>query len=367
MQNSNSMMKKFFLVAVSLLFIVACSKDDNPVDSGYKPPGDNLDAFEQNKLLGRGINLGNALEALNEGDWGVTLQSEYFQLISDVGFNSVRIPIKWSAHALEISPYTIQESFFDRIDWAIESVLNKNMAVVINIHHYDEIMNDPNGHKERFLAIWKQISERYKSYPKELFFEILNEPHSNLTASLWNQFLAEAVTEIRKENPYRTLIIGLAEWGGPGALNNLRLPENENNIIVSFHYYNPFHFTHQGAEWVDGSNAWLGTKWSNTNSERNEIQNEFDGIVAWAGVRNVPLNLGEFGVYSTADMQSRILWTAFVSQHATLYGISWHYWEFCAGFGVYDLQTNSWREGLLDALLPPLPKIAGEIFYGSQN
>jgi aryl-phospho-beta-D-glucosidase BglC (GH1 family) len=54
---------------------------------------------EANRLLGRGINLGNALEAPQEGAWGVTLKSRYFRDIKNAGFNSVRIPISWSTHA----------------------------------------------------------------------------------------------------------------------------------------------------------------------------------------------------------------------------------------------------------------------------
>ena len=33
-------------------------------------------------------------------------------------------------------------------------------------------------------------------------------------------------------------------------------------------------------------------------------------------------------------------------------GISWSYWEFGAGFGVYDRTSGRWREGLLEALIP---------------
>jgi len=31
--------------------------------------------------------------------------------------------------------------------------------------------------------------------------------------------------------------------------------------------------------------------------------------------------------------------------------MSWTYWEFAAGFGVYDPATVSFRQGLLDSLL----------------
>ncbi len=339
---------------MSLIFgLSACEKKPNsPQEKGYTGISEPLDPFEQNKLIGRSVNLGNALEAPTEGSWGVTLKEDYFQLISDAGFNGVRIPIRWSAHADVDSPYTIKNSIFSRVDWAIGQAFDNGLAVVINIHHYDEIFDEPENHKSRFLSLWEQISDYYLLYPKELMFEILNEPHNNLTPSLWNQFLDEAVKVVRKSNPNRTLVIGTANWGGPGSLKDLVLPENENNIIVTFHYYNPFHFTHQGAEWANGSDAWLGTKWQGTTNEKNAVIQDFETAVSWANDKNVPLFMGEFGAYNKADIVSRFNWTKFVSSEAEKKNMSWAYWEFCAGFGVYDQTTSNWNTLILQALIP---------------
>src|SRR6185295_9725862 len=51
-------------------------------------------AYERNARLGRGVNLGNALEAPEEGDWGIVLQESDFQLIKNAGFTAVRVPIR---------------------------------------------------------------------------------------------------------------------------------------------------------------------------------------------------------------------------------------------------------------------------------
>jgi endoglucanase len=32
--------------------------------------------------------------------------------------------------------------------------------------------------------------------------------------------------------------------------------------------------------------------------------------------------------------------------------MSWAYWEFGAGFGVYDREQNRWNDALLRALVP---------------
>jgi endoglucanase len=65
-----------------------------------------------------------------------------------------------------------------------------------------------------------------------------------------------------------------------------------------------------------------------------------------------PLWLGEFGAYEKADMASRARWTTFVREEAEKRGWSWAYWEFGAGFGVYDRAAEAYREALLRALIP---------------
>ncbi len=309
-------------------------------------------AFEINQKLGRGVNLGNALEAPNEGEWGVTLQEEYFQLIADQGFDSVRLPIRWSTHAAAEAPYTIDPAFFARIDWAVENALSRGLAVVINFHHYEEIFSDPAGHEARFLALWEQVATHYQDSSPELVFEVLNEPHDALTAELWNELLVKALAVIRETNPSRAVMLGPGEWNNLYALAGLQLPEADRNLIVTFHYYLPFEFTHQGAEWAPGSETWLGTTWQGAPDQQNAIQTEFGLVADWAAEHSRPIYLGEFGAYNKADMDSRARWTAFVARTAEGFGFSWGYWEFCAGFGIYEPGLKIWMNPLVEALLP---------------
>ncbi len=310
-------------------------------------------AYERNKLLSRTINLGNALEAPNEGEWGVTLEAEYFTIIKNAGFTAVRIPIRWSAHAGVIAPYTINPVFMNRVKWAINNSLVNGLAVIVNMHHYEEMFSDPQIEKTRFLALWGQISEELSGYDGSVIFEILNEPNGNLTPELWNTLLAEAVAVIRMKNPKRTIMIGTAEWGGVSAINRLQLPAGEKNIIVTFHYYEPFRFTHQGAEWVENSNAWLGTQWGGSEAELAVIESDFRKVSDWAKSQGVPVFLGEFGAYYKAYIDSRVRWTSVVRSISQKYNFSWGYWEFCAGFGIYDRQSATFNSALLNALIPP--------------
>jgi endoglucanase len=340
-----------------LLFLIAltlgCKDSDNPLQDDYTRNFKPADPFDQTVRLAPGINFGNALEAPKEGDWGLVIQWEYFPLLKTAGFHSIRIPIRWSAHALESPPYTIDASFFTRIDWVVAKTLENGLIAVINMHHYEEIFEDPEGQKERFKTIWAQIAEHYQDYSADLLFEILNEPHDKINVTrVWNSYFPDILDTIRVSNPARNVIIGPGSWNSVYEIPNLVLPDEDTHLIATFHYYEPFQFTHQGADWASGSESWLGTTWTSTGSQRNKIDSDFDKAAVWSLTQHRPVYLGEFGAYSEADQTSRVLWTDYVARQAEARGFGWAYWEFGSGFGIYDPDTRQWRLDLLRALIP---------------
>ncbi len=315
-----------------------------------KSPSPPSDIHAANKKLGRGINLGNALEAPKEGDWGVTLKAAYFQAIKKAGFDSVRLPVKWSAHAKSAAPYTIDPKFAARIDWAIDQALANKLNIIVNVHHYSEMESDPDKHLPRLLGLWEQIAARYKDRPAGVYFELLNEPHDKLTEEKWNAAIPLVLAAVRKTNPTRPVIVGPGQWNGLGVLEKLRLPADP-NLIVTVHCYDPFEFTHQGASFVKGADRWKGRKWTGTDAEQAALRKTLQRAAAWGKKHGRPMFLGEFGVYEAADMDSRALWARFMVGQAEKLGMSWGYWEFCAGFGAYDPRAETWREPLKNALL----------------
>jgi endoglucanase len=311
-----------------------------------------VDIFTANQRLQRTVNLGNALEAPVEGEWGVYLREDYFRLIAEAGFTAVRVPINFEAHADKNAPYTIDPYFLERVDWVIRNASANKLVAILDMHNYQAMMDTPYSEQARFMALWGQIADRYRSYPNDrVYFELLNEPFGNLDNAAWNVILKQTLAVVRLSNPSRPVIIGPSFWNSFDQVANLQLP-NDPYLIVTFHYYLPFHFTHQGAEWVDGSNAWMGTNWTGTASEVAAINNNFNSVQAWAKQNNRPVFVGEFGAYSKGDQASRVRWTAAVARTAEAHGFAGGYWEFCAGFGVFDPTAYQWRTDLLHALIP---------------
>jgi endoglucanase len=338
-----------FLLIFLAFSILGCSGGSSP------DPGGSFDSGPETSRvmpLGRGVNMGNMLEAPKEGDWGETIQEGYFSLIKNKGFDTVRIPIRWSAHALTSSPYTIDTTFINRIDQVVGWAMAHSLNVIINIHHYQEMMDTPATHKQRLIQLWKQIAGHYKTYSTTLYYELLNEPNGNLDKNTWNTVIADIVTAIRSIDTTHTLIIGGVNWNNAYSLNDLQIPAGETSVIATFHFYSPFNFTHQGADWAYPIPP-VGVKWPgvNVSAACQAIRNELDVAKNWSQNHgNIPILLGEFGAYSKADMTSRANWTAYVRKQAETRGFYWTYWEFCSGFGVYNNDTGQWYGPLADSL-----------------
>ena len=338
---------------ISLIFIMVLAI------SGYAQG--ETKAWEMKERLGRGINMGNMFEAPTETEWGNPWKPEYFRIIADLGFTHVRLPVRWetAVRSSATPPYTIYPVFMNRIKQVVDSALANNLHIVFNMHHHESLFTNPTGQRERFMAQWRQISEFFQDYPDSLLFEPLNEPNGNLTPELWNAWVPEVLSIIRETNPDRTVLIGTPEWGGLGGLPKLEIPYDD-NIILTIHYYNPFNFTHQGAEWSgEQSQAWLGTKWLDTEVDREVIHNEFQLAKNISETHDIPIHVGEFGAYSKADMESRARWTTYLSRWFEEQGFSWAYWEFSAGFGIYNPSTKKLNDPLVNALLHnPIPEPA---------
>jgi endoglucanase len=316
------------------------------------------DPYAMNERLGRGVNFGNALDAPSEGEWGVVLREEFFDAAKAAGFDSIRLPVRWSAHAAMEAPYTIDPAWFARVEWAVDQALRRDLAVILNLHHYREIYADPAPHRDRFMGLWKQIAPHFRDLPNDLVvFEPMNEPDENFTPEMWNEWLREVIAIIRCSNPARTLMIGPGEDNVVEYLDALRLPEDDRNIIVTIHNYHPLPFTHQGAEWLTWADTseWLGTEWG-SEEDMAALLKEMDTAAAWGKRHDRPLNLGEFGAIRMADPASRARWTRALTEAAVERGMSFHYWEFCAHwFGLYDQESASFVRPLLEAVLPDSP------------
>ena len=332
-------------------------------------PVDYSKGHTMNKRLGRGINLGNAWESVGNGatadcGWNNCIQDNYFKLVKDAGFNSIRLPVRWNQDASNSSPYTLDAGRLSGVKSDINLALAQGLIVIVNFHHYTTLNDAASSYssnksgyeneKKRFLGMWEQVAKAMESYgDDQVVLEILNEPHDMNNAQV-DDLMLSAYEVIRKNAPGKTIMFEGNGYSKFAQISNVKLPA-DGNIIFSGHYYEPFSFTHQGHGYD------CGTKLKS--SDLTKVPTQFKAYVDSALTHypdanggHIPLNMGEFGVsgrYGSCggngpSDSERAQWTEAAIKEAENYGMSWHYWGLAGvgGFEAYDKNSGQWYNEL---------------------
>lgn len=311
-----------------------------------------LNAFEQNRRLGRGVNI-LGYDPIWRARPQARLQDKHFRLIKEAGFHHVRINLHPFNHMDRTNQWALRPGWWATLDWAVAQATAQGLRVILDLHEFNRMGQDPQGYREPFLAFWRQVAAHFQNAPESVLFELLNEPNRKLTPALWNQYLREALAIIRLQHPTRTVVVGPGFWNSVDHLNELDLPTEDRHLIVTVHYYKPMPFTHQGAAWT-GQKDKVGFSWG-TDAEKQAVRDDFAKVNAWAQQQNRPIYLGEFGAYDRAPMDSRVRYIQFVARTAEAHGWSWAYWQFDSDFILWDMNRDAWVEPILRALIPSKP------------
>jgi endoglucanase len=324
--------------------------------------------------LGRGINLGNDLDAWpgDEGSWtsGVVAKEYFFDDYLSLGFNSVRIPITWGASTTPRlsnngASSTISTSFMNRVDGIAGWGIDRGLAVVINAHHEDWIRAQTGttftNALPRFEALWTQIANHFKDWPPQLVFEILNEPQGNIKESEVNTLNADILNIIRTSggnNATRTVIIGAYQYNSLYALTTTSAASGDTtfaipsdgatpHLIANFHDYNPWTFAGQASG-----------KWGTTN-DTTTAASDINTVIAWSQNNgNIPLYMGEFGAVlqyqgKKIDAASRVTWYTTMAKLARDNNIAAVAWDDFGDFKLYDRVDRAFETTIQKAILPP--------------
>ncbi len=243
--------------------------------------------------------------------------------------------------------------WLETLDGVVREAGRAGLAVILDEHDSGLCAENAAPCRDRLLAFWRQVSERYRMSPATVLFEPMNEPSGEVTPERWNALLVELLAVIRRTNPSRWVVIGPGHFNDPKELAALELPARDRRILVTIHYYDPFPFTHQGTTWTTPSREKLvGVTWG-TPDDHVAVTRDFDAISVWSHDHGRPILLGEFGAYDKGDMTSRAAWTATVARAAEQHGMAWCYWQFDSDFIVFDVKSGTWVKPIHDALVPP--------------
>ncbi|HEY8562406.1 MAG TPA: glycoside hydrolase family 5 protein [Pyrinomonadaceae bacterium] len=327
--------------------------------------------------LGLGMNLSyldnwwTGTKAKNYGDFvkakEVARREKMFADIARAGFKTVRIPVNFGAWANYEKPFRWEnDEGLRAADSFVKWASDNNLNAIIDLHHveFDGSVKEA-ATTERIVWLWREIAARYKNTNAEkVFFELRNEPH-DIAAQDWRQQAEEIIKTVRRVAPNHTLIVGFHDWNSRKALVE-SAPFDDPNIIYTFHYYDPFIFTHQGATWAGeglpdlkgvpfpaNSNkisvpASAKGKWVETQigayREDSVAEKMFADLRAakeWSEKNKVPIFLGEFGSYSKyADAESRCRHAETVYTILGKLQIPNAWWEWDGSFNMFKKGTT---------------------------
>lgn len=349
-------MMRRWLVITALPLLVACggsagaaspataAATPNPTPSPQPAPA----APVKSLSVGRCVNMGNHLEAPNEGDWGRKIADDDFQTIARAGFTTIRLPVRWSNHASAAAPYAIEPAFMARVQYIVGLARAANLNVILNDHNYDALHADPDGNSARLAGLWRQIAVAFAPTSRDhLWFEIENEPHDKLTNANLVKTLAPALAAIRESNPDRPVIIGGEFWSGINSLATLTLPDDR-YIVPTFHYYDPFEFTHQGATWVTPTPP-LGRVYG-TAADQAALAADVRKVRDYIARTGKTPMLGEFGANEAIPVPRRVAYQKAVRVAFDATGIGMCAWGYTNTFPLYESAAKAWVPGMRDAM-----------------
>ena len=275
----------------------------------------------------------------------------HFAEIRRAGFDHVRINLQAFRHM--DSTNRLEPQWLGKLDDVVREAQKAGLGVILDEHDFNKCSDDLPACRAQLTAFWSQVAPRFAGAPRDVAFELLNEPHDKLNGEPWNALLADVLAVVRRTNPNRIVVVGPTHWNSLKDLPLLKLPADP-NLLLTFHYYEPFHFTHQGATWAGEEVKGLhGISWG-TAADRAAVAADFDQVSAWAAANRRPVLLGEFGAYdkSGTPLSMRAAYIGAARCEAERRSFGWAYWQFEGDFIVWDMKTNGWVLPIKEALLP---------------
>lgn len=297
----------------------------------------------------RGVNLGGALDAPSEGEWGYRIQADHLSAIAEAGFDGVRLPVRWDDYAFGRPNYRIDPALFTRVDEIIGQALDRGLKVQLDIHHAWRMEDRPRGYAPHVVVLWRQIADHYRSAPPGLIFEVLNELHGAYwRPSRTTAFYQQCIAAIRATNRDRLIVVGPPDWNSINGLSGWT-PPIDRRLAVSVHYYGPHEFTHQNADWLPDPPR-FGRAWG-ADEDIAQVRAHIAQAADWARTRNLPLQLGEFGVNRGVPLDQRALWLRTVREACEAQNIGWCVWDFATTFEIFDQRRGAFIPQIRAALL----------------
>ncbi len=367
-------MKAAFLIAISFMIIFSACKTNK---SNADP------VSEEGFVIERGLNVSHWLSqtTIRGEERARYMGAEDFERIAAMGFDHVRIPID-EEHMWDEAGNKNKDAFqllHKAINWAFDNDLRVIVDLhVLRSHHFNSddirLWTDPQA-QEQFWGFWKDLSAELIQYPLDkLAYELMNEAVADDPED-WNKLIARGIETVRVNEPERVIVVGSNKWQQVGTFKDLKVPEDDPNLILSFHFYSPMIFTHFLAPWTGALKDYTGEvnypgypvdtavfadlspelvqklKESNADWGPKLMESEFRKAKIVADRYALPLYCGEFGCFPSTSLELRHKYYKDITAVFEKLEISWTHWNYKNDFPVVEEKNLEPIEMIVSGLL----------------
>ena len=377
-QKQNSNVNIVVLIILPVLILLFGCKHSSIQNRFYNQP-ENENYFQ----IKRGVNISHWLSQNSDKSENRRqhFTKEDAKVIAELGYDHVRIPVD-EEHLWDENGNKIEYSFA-MLNEGIVWCMDNQLKVIIDLHQIrSHSFNNQNNllwssetAQYDFIEMWLLLSSELSQYPvSNLAYELLNEAVADSSAQ-WNSLLCNTIDSLRKYEPERKIIVGSNRWQSPETFDELVVPENDENIILSFHFYEPHIFTHYRAPWMAAGGFVGNVKYPGQVVDSIELANYPDSIVIpiqpsmgyyekdtlerlmrepilYAQNHGLQLYCGEFGTMPTVRRSDRLQWYSDVRYILEENNIAWSCWDYKGAlFGIH-YSSGQIDKNLVKTLIP---------------
>lgn len=300
--------------------------------------------------------------------------------VAELGFDHLRFPV--DEEQLWDEAGNKETEAFELLHAGIRWCLKYKLRVIVDLHvlrshHFNAeeipLWTDPAA-QEQFVQLWRELSEELGQYPTGMVaYELMNEAVAENPED-WNQLAGRAYKVIRENEPNRVIVLGSNRWQTVDTFDDLKVPENDPNILLSFHCYTPMLLTHYKASWWRGGGKYSGPvqypgqlvteeQLSGLTEDQFELAVNNNAVVTRDSLEallekplkkrketGLPLYCGEWGALPTTPEKDRLQWYADMKTNLEKHNIGWATWDYKGGFGIVDGEGKP-KQALIDVLL----------------
>lgn len=297
-----------------------------------------------------GINLGGWLSQCTHTKerYENFIKEEDIKKISLWGLDHIRLPVDYEVFQDKEGVFI--EEGFSRVEKLMDWCTKYELNVVLDLHKTFGFSFDSgegeNGffenleYQERFYQLWEKLAGRFSKYKDKIAFELLNEVTEKKYSDTWNGIIDKCIKVIRKYTKETKIIIGGYFNNSIAALPDLINPEDD-NIVYTFHCYEPIIFTHQGAYWIQEMDKNFRT---GINCSYNELEKMSKKNLAYTAV--------DFSKFKSESIFSKEFFSELLSQAVRIAEERGHA-LYCGEYGVINLaqegDTLNWYKMICSA------------------